>query len=1250
MEYWMRKAIATGLALAITIGPAVTARAGRPPIAVDRSSAVAATQAPTTVTLITGDKVEVQRVSGDRQAATIHPGPGRERVRFEQQEVDGDLRIIPHDVVPYLGSKQLDPGLFSVTELIKAGYDDAHRSSLPLILRYPPNIAPRKLQSQSGVTAGPLLESIGAAAVKADKASVGTFWESLDDDRTLTATRGKPRLADGISSISLDRPVKANLDRSVAQIGAPQVWQAGFDGTGVKVAVLDTGVDSTHPDMAGTVLEARDFSGSANTQDHFGHGTHVASTILGRGLGSAIVRKGVAPRAKLLVGKVLGDDGYGSESMIIEGMEWAAAAGADVVNMSLGGAGSDGTDPMSQAVNELTAEHGTLFVISAGNSGPGGFTIGSPGVAAAALTVGAVDRNEGLADFSSRGPREGDYGVKPEITAPGVGIVAARAAGTTMGDVVDQRYVAASGTSMAAPHVAGSAALLVQQHPDWTPIQLKDALASTGARNESLTIFEQGNGRVDLVRATRQAVTGTAALNAGALVDGDIEVVRKPVTYRNSSNSDVTLTLKLSPAVAGVSLAAASVVVPAKGEAKVDVVIDIAALADGHHSGYVEAAAGTNLVHTAMAVAKEAPKHRVSFSAIGRDGGPVFVNPLFVVGPDRRYDFFTSLNEGQTLTADLPEGEYFVRGVTISGIQPDLEDQEILKPALKIDKDQQVVLDARKANRITIQTPKPAIQRVGYLSHVAYRKTPAGREIASATGTFDSTRYIAVTPTEKVTTGEFEFYSRWSLSAQMITASVSGVRGFTPEFMYWGASPVFKGTRRLQVVDVGQGRPTDYKGRDVRGKIALINGQPDSSDYELISATAAKAGAAMAAIKPAPLEQAYTIWSPSRPRLPVMTTVLRHAEADRLLGLAKRGRVTVELRGQPVSPYLYDVMQVSKQQIPQHVVHQVSAKNSATVTAHYYRQGDNLYGKEQRFGWRPWMETSINQLQRWTGVGTTREEVVSAGDTIWQHRVKSDTSGDDWFPLSGGMTQEPRQYQPGQRVEERWFGSVLRSATPKGSEGAAPSRLGDTLKIQIPSWGDATPEHYGLAEVGDLGSPADVGKMRFYRDGSLVQEGEWAWGSFPASGQSATYRLEADVTRTAPTWEFSPRTSTAWTFKSARSTARTVLPLLQVDYEAGTDLRNQVAANRRHSVGLAFRYPEGLPWPQLTSVQAWASYDDGRSWRAIDVDSHHGRYRARLDHPRLDRSTGYVSLRVRAADHQGGVIDQTIVRAYGLKR
>jgi subtilisin family serine protease len=154
-------------------------------------------------------------------------------------------------------SGRLDERLFDVTGLIRAGYDDRSSAVTPLIVT----------TTGPAVAGGQALPSIGGYALEAAKDTA--LWSGA-------------RSA-GVDRVWLDGPVRATLDRSVPQIGAPQAWQAGHTGAGAKVAVLDTGVDATHPDLADAVVEARNFSDSDSTDDRVGHGTHVAATITGAG-------------------------------------------------------------------------------------------------------------------------------------------------------------------------------------------------------------------------------------------------------------------------------------------------------------------------------------------------------------------------------------------------------------------------------------------------------------------------------------------------------------------------------------------------------------------------------------------------------------------------------------------------------------------------------------------------------------------------------------------------------------------------------------------------------------------------------------------------------------------------------------------------------------------------------------------------------------------------------------------------------
>ena len=291
-----------------------------------------------------------------------------------------------------------------------------------------------------------------------------------------------------------DLPVHTCLDVSVPLIHAPQVWAAGFTGRKVPIAIVDTGIDPSHPDFAGRIAAMQDFTNEAN-HDNNGHGTHVAGIAAGAGN----KYKGVAPEALLYVAKVLHDDGSGYMSEVMAGLEWAVQQHVRVINLSLGGVGPcDGTDALS-ATCDAAVDQGVMVCVAAGNYGPGASTVGPPGCARKVLTVGASTDQDTLANFSAHGPTA-DGRVKPDVLLPGVGIVSCRAQGTSMGTPVDALYASASGTSMATPHATGFSALLLEAFPNLTPAHLKDRFMNT-AISLGLESYAQGKGRADVYRA-----------------------------------------------------------------------------------------------------------------------------------------------------------------------------------------------------------------------------------------------------------------------------------------------------------------------------------------------------------------------------------------------------------------------------------------------------------------------------------------------------------------------------------------------------------------------------------------------------------------------------------------------------------------------------------------------------------------------------------------------------------------------------
>lgn len=471
-----------------------------------------------TVTLLTGDVVTVRSTGSGCPQATIRPVD--ENAVIEQScGPDGHLHVVPARVASQIGPV-LDPDLFDVTALIADGYDDENTTQLPVIVQ--PATASARVAALADVRT---LSSIGAVAGHVPKKSPATAKLATN---SLLAGAKKVWLDRKVRATALPAAAKpAGLDRNLTQIDAPDAWKSGYTGKGARVAVLDTGADFTHPDLAGRVVERADFTAEGgDAVDHNGHGTHVASTIAGTGAASHGQRRGVAPDAKLVIGKVLDDHGSGEDSGIIAGMEWAASR-ADVINMSLGGSqADDGSDPLSLAVDALSEQTGTLFVIAAGNSGA---EISSPGSAATALTVGAVDRDDKLAYFSSRGPLVNSHAAKPELVAPGVDIVAARAAGTNLQQPIDSYYEAISGTSMASPHAAGAAALLVQRHPDWTGDKIKAALVGASDPLTGIDPWAIGAGRLNAARALGGPTSGQPVVNLGTFA------------YPQSGTSETTL-------------------------------------------------------------------------------------------------------------------------------------------------------------------------------------------------------------------------------------------------------------------------------------------------------------------------------------------------------------------------------------------------------------------------------------------------------------------------------------------------------------------------------------------------------------------------------------------------------------------------------------------------------------------------------------------------------------------------------------
>jgi subtilisin family serine protease len=700
---------------------------------------------PTTVTLITGDRVTVQ----SNGSLAVTAGPGRAGIRFLSQKIKDHRYVYPADTLALLRSGRVDQRLFDVTALTGFGYTD-QSADLPLLVAYPKaNKTKGAAALRSATTVGGAkvvrdLSVVNALAVRADRKARASLWNSL------TRRTGQERgLAPGVDHIWLDGKRKISLDVSVPQIGAPEAWKVGLDGTGVTVAILDTGIDATHPDLAGQIKGTENFTDTPSTDDTVGHGTHVASIIAGTGAASGGKYRGVAPGAKLLMGKVCGD-AFCDESAILAGMAWAAPQ-AQVINMSLGGGDEPGIDPLEEAVNTLTAQYGALFVIAAGNAG--GFApVSSPATADAALAVGAVDDQDQLADFSSRGPRQGDDAIKPEITAPGVDIIAAKAKNGVIGDPAPVAgYTSLSGTSMATPHVAGSAAILAQQHPAWTAQQKKTALMGSAKPTEGVDVFGQGAGRVDVAREITQSVEvdqGTVSFGRQAWPHGDDTPVTKPVTYRNLGTDPVTLSLALGgTAPAGMfTLGASSLTVPAGGTAATTLTVNTNLDApDGYFDGYLTATgAGGVRVETPYAVNKEVESYDITLEHVNRDGtpNPDFFTALIDLSTGAQFVAFGDGSTGST-TLRVPKAAYGLFSWLDTGFATDdpADDTITMLVATKlvVDKKSTVPIDARLAKPVSVTVPQAGATPTLIALNADWETDNFGAGASALSGRFEGT-------------------------------------------------------------------------------------------------------------------------------------------------------------------------------------------------------------------------------------------------------------------------------------------------------------------------------------------------------------------------------------------------------------------------------------------------------------------------------------------------------------------------------
>jgi len=1261
-----------------------------------------------TVTLITGDTVRYAVDGAGRAGTTVTPGSGRDAITFRGYTEGDGYFLLPSDAEQPVRAGRLDRRLFDVAYLAANGYGNDKTAELPVIVQYAQESSAqglaRSAKALPSARSATALPSVNGAAVRVGKPATGEFWDAV-------------RAGAGLRKVWLDGKVTASDDVSAAQIGAPAAWAAGLDGTGVSVGIIDTGIDATHQDLRDKVAAARNFveagqpggDAPADVTDRHGHGTHVASILAGSGAASNGKYRGVAPNARLSIAKALDDSGNGTDSAVIAAMQWQATQ-VRVVSMSLGGAPSDGTDPVSQAVNDLTAEYGTLFVIAAGNKGPDTRTVAQPGAATAALTVGAVDSADKLADFSSRGPRQGDFAIKPEITAPGVRTVAARAAGTSMGSPVDSNYTAASGTSMATPHVAAAAAILAQQHPEWRADQLKTALIGS-AKNTAGSVYQEGAGRVDIAHAIRQRVfADTPSVSTAFTYPPAGEKLTKTITYRNTGSADVDLSLSAtmagpdgSPAPAGVvALEQTTVRVPAGGTAGVRLTLDPNPAGQGLHNGRLVAASpGGDQVIVPIGFQSQVKQATLTVRLIGGAGRYLFpgafsgittlrvndtapelaMEPITtntnnwraVDGAPNTYESKLRLAEGGAYSV---EGQIGWREESTGRSQTTFLHQ----PEVRLTGDRTITLDLDKSVPVGFETPKPS---TAVNINLDWQRVTAGGQhyYGFFLGSFWTVAVgqVWVFPSEPVTIGKFAIGVNEILTAPQATVTVNGRERVTLRPVYTressGYIPKFATDRRLRVVSEADLRA----GRDVAGALVFLRGADIGSTVDL--AVAAKAAGVLTDANIAALSNLT-----DRVGIPIPLLYLDFRESARVAAaLAGSARPTADIKAQITTPYEYKLVNYKYDRIPASMTPRPRERDLTRLEATYHAQtpapagkwGPADDGNEVSFTYLPGQLYSIHVGHSFPGHGRRTEYYSTTGaDVLWWRQYQ--------FAARSSLRVETAYRgfaRPGTGREE-WNEPSLPGTGQVGPQTPADAavfwpcdgcRQGDTLRVR-----SLAP--LGVGQYAGRSDPSHTiqednptEEVHLYSGGIELPPRQDAAGLtyYHLPTGAATYRLTDSFTTGSPQPDFARTVNTTWTFRSAAPATDKVdapywcidellygdttpcawLPLIHLGYRLGLAPDDSASAARPHTFTVTTQGGAPGSPARLAGLRAWSSVDGGVHWspaRTVRADG--GAYQVTVRNPRLaDAPSGRVSLKVEAWDRAGNAVEQVLDQAYALR-
>ncbi len=935
--------------------------------------------------------------------------------------------------------------------------------------------------------------------------------------------------------------------------------------------------------------------------------------------------------------------------------------------MSLGSSeASDGEDLLAEALNTVAEQTGTLFVVAAGNAGAPE-AIGSPGSAASALTIGSVDDPSGaLSYFSSQGPLARSGALKPDLSGPGNNVTAARSADSPG----EGAYVAKSGTSMATPHIAGAAAILKQQHPEYTAAQLRAALTST-ATDTGLTPYQGGTGVVNVAAAVASDLVASGSGDFGMLMWGEEPVpVVRTIEYANRGPAEVTVSLDATlvdttpgggeegpgPLSAGaasdvLSLDADSLTIPAGETRTVRLTADPAAVPAGVQlSGALVASIdGEPVTRTALGIIAESERYDLEVTATGLDGEPTQAVG-WIWNPETKWYDFVQVDGSTTLR--LPAGAYSL--MSYMDVAPSADSQGVAlvgDPHVVLDGSgaASVALDARAAKKVSVDVGERGLEAL--VMRMDYLVDGFGGSVIAPVWA-DA---LYAQPLDASDAEVFDFTTRWRLQHPNLvlkwgskTLDVTNAPGAT--MRDFGA----KGA-----IAVGLGSAEDFAAADVRGKVAVAL-RSDGVTPSQRAANAAAAGAALlVVVNDADGEFNEWVAADDGTPAPIGVATISGVQGRQLLDALAAKKAPVTATGVANSDELWDLVRYSDGEIPSDLAYRPT--DLARVDTTYHGRAGDLVG-EFRFDFTPHQSSGIGYPQR-AARGVERTEWVSTTDVLWYQDV---------FLVDGtwGIRDVRRSFEPGSVNETSYFGPIVRPYVGRGFW--APNRQGSSVQVNVASWADGgEPEHTGGFDTW-AGIPGVVQHSELYVNGEFVKGSEYQGLNYDGLPDGDSELRIVNVAEHDGTWlDSSTSTTTEWTVTStgtADEYGAQLLPMLQATYdvEVGADARVGDGRRKGATVPLGFavghvsgatgsamvtdatlevRLPGG-DWKPV-SAKLVSAVDDGPGDPITSLFARGRAYVASYEADlRVPDAGGWVDLRVTATDAAGNTFSQEIERAF----